>query len=71
MSGIIYIAAGMGYNPMDAHRVSFMNKQYMEDARAMDQEWDTWILHRDEVLAYIKTLPSHYEFLKKEIYKLS
>jgi len=70
MNGIIYIAAGMGYNPMDAHRVAFMNKQYMEDARAMDQEWDTWILHRDEVLAYIKTLPSHYEFLKKEIYKL-
>jgi tryptophan halogenase len=70
MSGIVYIAAGMGYNPMDSYHVDFLNNQYNEDPGLAEQQWDNWVIHRDEVLEYIKTLPSHYEFLKKEIYKI-
>ena len=71
MSGIVYIAAGMGFNPMDAHRVNFLNLQFKEDPSVVEGQWISWLAHKAEVTEYIKKLPSHYEFLKKEIYKLS
>jgi tryptophan halogenase len=70
MSGIVYIAAGMGYNPMNAHRVNFMNLHYSEDLADTHMEWTNWLAHKEQVLAYIDTLPTHYEFLKKDIYKI-
>ena len=70
MSGIVYIAAGMGYNPMNSHRVDFMNLLYKEELEDTHLEWTKWLEHRDEVMAYIATLPTHHQYLRREIYKL-
>ena len=71
MSGIVYIAAGMGYNPVDSSRVEFLNRKYHESYDIINNAWATWEEHRDQVIETVNSLPSHYEFLKKEIYKLS
>lgn len=68
MSGIVYIAAGMGYNPIDINRVLFMNKKYKEELSLATDAWDLWEKHRDQVISYVDQLPSHYQFLKDTIY---
>ena len=69
MSGIIYIAAGMGYNPMDKTHKAFLDEKYMETPGYEQAVYDTWLKHKDEVTKHIDTLPTHYEFLKKYIHK--
>lgn len=69
MSGIVYIAAGMGYNPVNPTKVEWLNKRYHEtnemtiEARAM---WEDHV--QNKLLPHLETLPSHYEFLKQNIY---
>ena len=69
MSGIVYIAAGMGYNPIDAIHADYLNKTYRELPNFWVEVFDTWKAHRDQVLEHIKTLPTHREFLEKNIYR--
>ena len=69
MSGIVYIAAGMGYNPMNDVHAAFMDEKYEEIPGYREDSWETWIQHRDEVLAKIELMPTHYEFLKQHIHK--
>ena len=68
MGGIIYIAAGMGYNPVDPKFVSFEDTRVFETPEIRKIVYDKWIEHRDEVLKHIDTLPTHYQFLKDTIY---
>ena len=68
MSGIVYIAAGMGYNPLDSSRVEFLNKRYNEDVDASLTALNEWEKHKVEVLKVIDKLPTHYQFLKDTIY---
>jgi hypothetical protein len=68
MSGIIYIAAGMGYNPLDKEHSEYLDEKYHETPDYHLEVWNTWAKHRDETLAVIKQLPSHYQFLKNTIY---
>ena len=69
MSGIVYIAAGMGYNPLYSRKVDWNDKRYSELSNYEDQVYRTWETHRDEVLERIEKMPTHYEFLKNTIYK--
>jgi tryptophan halogenase len=69
MSGIVYIAAGMGYNPMDQLHKDFLDIKYLERSGYADEVYNNWLKHRAEVLEHIATLPTHYEFLRDNIYK--
>lgn len=68
MSGIVYIAAGMGYNPTDSARAEYMKQVHCEPPGLSEKAWADWEEHRDRVLTLLKTLPSHYQFLKDTIY---
>lgn len=69
MSGIIYIAAGMGYNPMDRAHKRFMDEKYLEKPGYETEVYNKWLEHKEQVMAHIATLPTHYEYLKNNIYK--
>lgn len=69
MSGIIYIAAGMGYNPVDINRIEYQNKKYMESKEIQTSVYTEWLKHKEEALAHIETLETHYQFLKRTIHK--
>lgn len=68
MGGIIYIAAGMGYNPVEANYVRYEDSKHFESPEARRAIYDNWLKHRDEALEHIATLPTHYQFLKDTIY---
>lgn len=69
MSGIVYIAAGMGYNPVDAAHKRFLDDRYMESDDYSTTIYNKWLFHKEEVMAHINTLPTHYQFLKDNIHK--
>ena len=69
MNGIVYIAAGMNYNPLYPRKVDWLDKKYHEVPNYEDRVYREWEAHRDEVLKHIEELPTHYEFLKNTIYK--
>ena len=69
MNGIVYIAAGMNYNPLYERKVDWNDKRYLETPNYEREIYRTWEAHRDEVLEKIDKLPTHYEFLKNTIYK--
>jgi tryptophan halogenase len=69
MSGIVYIAAGMGYNPVTTSKISWLNKQYNEDPDMSNRIRSVWESHRNDVIEHVQTLPTHYEFLKNNVYK--
>jgi len=65
--GLIYIAAGMGYLPTYkfGEGRNEISVQEQETMRNINKEFT---MFSDSTKAYVKTLPSHYEFLKKNIY---
>lgn len=69
MGGIIYIAAGMGYNPVEPNFLRYEDARLHESPEIRRPVYEQWLQHRDETLAHIETLPSHYKFLKQTIYK--
>jgi tryptophan halogenase len=68
MGGIIYIAAGMGYNPVEKNYIRYEDRKHHESPELRKPVYDNWLKHRDEALAHIATLPTHYQFLKDTIY---
>lgn len=70
-SGIIYIAAGMGYNCVNRSQVENFNVRYKETDFMSNKVWEDWLVHKNEVLEHIETLPTQYQFLKDTIYKES
>lgn len=68
MGGIIYIAAGMGYNPVEPNFIRYEDCKHLETPEIRRPIYDNWLKHRDEALAHIATLPTHYQFLKDTIY---
>jgi tryptophan halogenase len=69
MGGIIYIAAGMGYNPVESNFLRHEDERLMESPEVREPVYENWLKHKAEVLRHIDTLPSHYEFLKTNIHK--
>jgi tryptophan halogenase len=68
MGGIIYIAAGMGYNPVEPNFLRYEDNRVGETPEIRRQVYDNWLKHREEVLKHIDTLPTHYEFLRDNIH---
>lgn len=69
MSGIVYIAAGMGYNPIDDAHSSLADAQFGEPLGYKEVSYNQWLEHKKEVMKHIDTLPTHYQFLKDNIHK--
>lgn len=69
MGGIIYIAAGMGYNPVESNFMRHEDERMYETPAVRKPVYDSWLHHKNEVLARIESLPTHYEFLKQNIHK--
>jgi tryptophan halogenase len=69
MSGIIYIAAGMGYNPLDDAHNQYLDRKYREKPGYDVEVYNKWLEHKKEVMGRIEKMPSHYEFLRQHIHK--
>lgn len=69
MSGIIYIAAGMGYNPVNGVKVKYQNLKFGETPEQHKAVYDEWLAHKEAALKHIETLESHYKFLERTIHK--
>ncbi|NDB30185.1 hypothetical protein EB155_10965 [archaeon] len=65
--GLIYIAAGMGYLP--SYRFGsgygYISNDDQEALRNVFREYE---MFSHSLREYVKTLPTHYEFLKENIY---
>jgi tryptophan halogenase len=68
-TGETYIATGMGYNPF-SHCVKKLKDKRQRDSKFYLQALKNREDHLPNLLSYIDKLPSHYEFLRKNIYKL-
>lgn len=69
--GNMFIAAGMGVKSISTKELIFFNGSRMEVTRKQEEIGYTkrrFEEYRDFVEDYVKKLPSHYEFLKNEIY---
>ena len=69
--GTYYIAAGMGYNPTDETKFMFNSRLYNIDEYMPEKSMDEWLKHKRLLMRIIDRMPTHYEFLKKHIYKQS
>jgi hypothetical protein len=61
MGGLPYIAAGMGYNPVNISEV--------HDENNWKETKTKYEKHRAETQLFIDKMPSHYQFLKDNLYK--
>jgi tryptophan halogenase len=61
----IRILTGLNYNPVTQN---FINKVGPIDTNGLIKAKEDWKKRREFVESYIKTLPSHYKFLKETIY---
>jgi hypothetical protein len=68
MGGIIYIAAGQGYNPVEANYLRYEDQRIHDSPEKRKEVYDNWLKHKEEVLAHIETLPTHYQFLYDNFY---
>jgi hypothetical protein len=62
----LMIAAGMGVKPKSTKEMVLLAGKMKEDELAYTKR--VYEQYRDYVIEHVKTLPTHYEFLKKEIY---
>jgi len=68
-SGTNYIAAGMGMKPLSYKRQ--VEQIYESNGWPLDRIEDSkrkYEQYRDHIVEYVQTLPSHYEFLRDNIY---
>lgn len=69
--GNMFIAAGMGVKCVSTKELIYLNGHRIERARKEEElgfTKRTFEEYRDHITEYIKTLPSHYQFLKDNIY---
>lgn len=69
ISGLTFILAGMGYNPMTKAKIDVLCYNYPNIYDEIQSLRDKYEERKVHILSYIDSLPTHYEFLKKEIYK--
>ncbi len=72
MGGVMYIAAGQNYNPVNARHLHDDNDRYNVRGQWNPKETvDAWFDYKNNVLLpTIEKLPTHYEYLKKHIHKI-
>jgi flavin-dependent dehydrogenase len=66
--GETFIITGMGLNPLSKHNIDHI----ILNNPGISQEWishrEKYEIRKKEILAHIETLPTHYEFLRDNIY---
>ena len=67
MGGLPYIAAGMGYNPVNISEV--YDSKLSTDENYWKETKTKYEKHRAETQLFIDKMPSHYQFLKDNLYK--
>lgn len=68
IGGIIYIAAGMGYNPINKKHIDYIGLD-QESEQMLDSIIKNWDDKKSLKLKYIEELPSHYQLLKQTHYR--
>tara|TARA_B100001250_G_scaffold1668_1_gene1484 strand:- start:6625 stop:8196 length:1572 start_codon:yes stop_codon:yes gene_type:complete len=64
--GTIYISAGMGYKPFTR---SILNERADEERfKQIEQYHNDYCKNKEHMLEWVNTLPSHYQYLKDNIY---
>lgn len=71
MGGVMYIAAGHNYNPVNKRYLKDDNDRYgRREAWSAEKSAKAWFDYKNNVLMpIIDDLPTHYEYLKKHIHK--
>jgi len=82
-SGVAYIAAGHGFNPIPSIDFLQFNLSRLESMcefmgkpnprtnsiEGLNELKEQWLMYRSDVIRYVQSLPTHYQFLKEYIYK--
>ena len=71
MSGVLYILSGLGVECISTETVSNMRRNrvgVMQTENDFDMIKSNFIKYFNETTEYIKSLPSHYQYLKENIY---
>lgn len=68
-AGETFILTGMGLNPISHSQARMICYRHPAAEEEIQQVRNKFLEKKKEILKYIDTLPTHYEFLKKEIYK--
>lgn len=69
LAGWNYILGGMDYCPIGDYFYDLLCEDYPEVDDRVTQTYEQWKEHTENIIAYVQTLPTHYEFLKEHIYK--
>ncbi len=69
--GVAYILAGMGHKPISEYYLNWVRQEHPDVDNHLENVYDQWRQYVDSISAYVKTLPSSYEFLKEHIYGLT
>jgi tryptophan halogenase len=70
MGGVIYIAAGHNYNPINKRYIKDDNDRYgARQQFSLEDSKNAWLSYKEDVLLpMIESLPSHYKYLKDNIH---
>ena len=68
-AGWNYIMAGMGYNPQSKYFQGVLKEMVPGKDAEITQFYNEWMQHRENLINFVKVLPTHYQFLKENIYK--
>lgn len=71
LAGSLYIAAGMGYHPISKTQLEYeltRGTVNVENLKGIARSHERY---KDQVLRYLKNAPSHFEFLRDNIYETS
>ena len=62
--GWLYIAAGLGNNPLNEKYVL----QQISNDKNIDKLHEQWQQHRKTITKWVDTQPTHFQYLKDNIY---
>jgi hypothetical protein len=70
MGGVIYIAAGHNYNPINKRYIKDDNDRYgTRQQFSLEDSKNAWLSYKEDVLLpTIESLPTHYKYLKDNIH---
>lgn len=71
LAGTLYIAAGMGYNPINKTQLEYEFSRQTLDIENLKQIAHSHNRYKKQVLKYLEQAPSHFEFLRDNIYETS
>lgn len=68
-AGWNYIMGGMGYKPLGEYYWGVVCEDLPGKEENAERIYESWLQHKENLIAYVQSLPTHYEFLKEHIYK--